>query len=153
MTFAQAVQSWDDFYLTAGDPRGPAGDRRRQDGRGGLLALLRRLLAHRLVDNVAVMPLGLAFEVLEHPLVVPVHLRAVRVLAVNVFALEDDAEPQLVGVLGGTEHRVVDPAFWRVGLEPGHLLHERVGMSWLQSISGNRSEHHTFTSTREKRTA
>ncbi len=132
---------------------GPAGDRSRQSGRGGLLALLRRLLPHRLVDHVAVVPLGLAFEVLEHPLVVLVHLRAVRVLAVDVLALEDDAEPKLVGVLGGAENRVLDPACRRVGLEPGHLLHESVGMSWLQSIPGDCPKHQSFTSTREKRTA
>src|SRR5207249_2365782 len=88
--------------------------------------------------------------VLEHFLVVAVHLRAVRVLAVDVLALEDDAEPDLVGVLGGPEHRVVDPAVWRVVLELGHLLHERVGVSWLELIPGDRSEHHSFTSTSEQ---
>src|SRR5438552_5194877 len=102
------------------------------------------------MDHVAVMPLRLAFEVLEHLLVVAVHLRAVRVLAVDVLALEDDAEPDLVGVLGGPEHRVVDPAVWRVVLELGHLLHERVGVSWLQLIPRDRSEHYSVTSTSEQ---
>src|SRR6266568_2992101 len=96
------------------------------------------------------MPLRLALEVLEHLPVVAVHLRAVRVLAVNVLALEDDAEPNLVGVLCGPEHGVVEPALRRVVLEPGHLLDERVGVSWLQLIPGDRPEHHSFTSKSEQ---
>src|SRR5438093_12521645 len=97
------------------------------------------------MDHVAVMPLGLAFEVLEHFLVVAVHLRAVRVLAVDVLALEDDAEPDLVGVLGGPEHRVVDPAGCWGALEVGHLLHEPVRVSWLELIPADRSDPHSFT--------
>src|SRR5437667_12385762 len=56
-------------------------------------------LPHRFVDHVPVVPLGLALQVLAHAPVLLVHVRAVGVLALGLFALEYDAEPDLVAVL------------------------------------------------------
>src|SRR5437667_11671906 len=79
-------------------------------------------LPHRFVDHVPIVPLGLALQVLEHAPVLLVHVRAVGVLAIGLFALEYDPEPDLVGVLGTAECRVIQPARGRIYHERSHIL-------------------------------
>src|SRR5438552_13699402 len=99
-------------------------------------------LPHRSVDHVPIVPLGLALQVLEHAPVLLVHVRAVGVLAIGLFALEYDAEPDLVGVLGAAEGRVIKPARGRISLERSHLLHELLLVAGLDQVSRDRAKHH-----------
>src|SRR5207237_8153412 len=74
-------------------------------------------LPHRLVDHLPVVPLRLTLQVLEHLPVLAVHVGAVRVLPVRLFALEDHAQPDLVRILCAAAGRFVDPARGRIILE------------------------------------
>src|SRR5207249_12042862 len=69
-------------------------------------------LTHRLVDDVAVVPLRLRLQVLEHRPISLIHLRALRVLLVQVLVLEDHAHPDLARIGVATKDRGVDPP-WR----------------------------------------
>src|SRR3989454_4952624 len=98
-------------------------------------------LPHRFVDYVPVVPLGLALQVLEHAPVLLVHVRAVGVLAIGLFALEYDAEPDLVGVLGAAEGRVIQPARGRISLERSHLVHQLPRVARLHQGSRDSAKH------------
>src|SRR5206468_9290016 len=89
-----------------------------------------------------VVPLGLTLQMLEHPSVFLVHIRTVGVLAIRLLAFEDDAEPDLVGVLGAAKGRVVEPARGRISLERPHLLHQLLLVAGLDEISRDGAKHH-----------
>src|SRR3989454_4858281 len=103
-------------------------------------SLAGRHLAHRLVNDVPVVPLRLRFEVLQQAFVLTVHLRAIRVFLVRRLAVEDDAEPDLVRVLGAAKDRVVYPAFWRRVLELLHVRCQLLVVPGLHAVPGDRVE-------------
>src|SRR6266851_7560350 len=93
------------------------------------------------MDHVAVVPLRLNLEMLQHPTVFGVHLRAVSVLLVGIFAVEDDAYPDLVRVGRAAEDRVVNPACRWGLLKSFHVPDELVLMSRFHGVLGNRAVH------------
>src|SRR5207302_3504082 len=100
-----------------------------------------RLASHRLVDHMPVMPLRLLGEVLQRPAVFLIHLRAVGGPLVCLFALEDNAHPDLIWVGHALEDRVVDPTLGRRSLEPLHLGDKLIQAAWLDAVLRDGSVH------------
>src|SRR5438105_1946486 len=97
-------------------------------------------LLGRAVNDLAVVPLGLTVQELEHPVVGSVLLGALGVPGVRILAVEDDGQVVVVGItvhsvnMRRDEPRVAQPGL----LGPHHLL-QPVGHPWLDSHSRYRS--------------
>src|SRR6266480_3710902 len=93
---------------------------------------------------MAVVPLRLTLEMLEHLSVLAIHLRAVGILPVSLFALKHHAEPDLMGVVSAAKRRVVQPSSGRVPLERSHLIHQLLLMSRLDPVPRDGAKHHSI---------